>query len=214
MYNIFMDYYVFDLAPLSHRMEEALSRLSPDRREKALRLRQEGPRLRSVGAGLLLARFFPGRDVLIAPGGKPYIPGERCFNLSHSGELAVIALADGPVGADVQRLGAASDALRHRVLTREEQRWTSGQGEEGFFFLWTRKEASLKCLGTGVDREMASFDVRSDAVTLDGHAMQLHTVRYGNYMLSAAALGASAAFTPRELTLDELLSGKEARRWT
>lgn len=213
VYNEAMEYYVLKLAPLRGRMDEAMARLSAQRRARAERLRREEARRQSVGAGLLLAFFYPGRETVLLERGKPAVPGAREFSLSHNGELAVIARADVPVGADVQRLGRVSEALRRRVLTPEEQRRTAQLGEEEFFRLWTRKEAALKCLGIGLDRPPASFDVCSGRVTLDGCELGLYTVRFGEYMLSAAALGETAEFTPRELTLDELLLDREAGSW-
>ena len=63
VYNMPMEVYFLDLEPLRGRMDEALSRLDPARREKALRLRPEEKRRQSTGAGLLLGRFFPGASV-------------------------------------------------------------------------------------------------------------------------------------------------------
>ena len=195
-----MEYYLFDVNALTGREDEALARLSPGRREKAQRLRRGPSRLLSLGAGLLIARFFPGKEPLIAPGGKPYIPGGPEFSLSHSGTLAVIALADVPVGADAEKDRPVGEAVRLRALTDAER-----ADSRDFLFFWTRKEAALKCLGTGVDRAPGSLDVRADSAELDGRTIFLHTARYGSYYLSSAADGRPADFAPRELTLDQLL---------
>ena len=195
-----MEYYLFDVNALTGREDEALARLSPGRREKAQRLRRGPSRLLSLGAGLLIARFFPGKEPLIAPGGKPYIPGGPEFSLSHSGTLAVIALADVPVGADAEKDRPVGEAVRLRALTGAER-----ADSRDFLFFWTRKEAALKCLGTGVDRALDSLDVRADSAVLDGRTIFLHTARCGSYYLSSAADSRSADFAPRELTLDQLL---------
>lgn len=195
-----MEYYLFDVNALTGREDEALARLSPGRREKAQRLRRGPSRLLSIGAGLLIARFFPGKEPLIAPGGKPYIPGGPEFSLSHSGTLAVIALADVPVGADAEKDRPVGEAVRLRALTGAER-----ADSRDFLFFWTRKEAALKCLGTGVDRALDSLDVRADSAELDGRTIFLHTARFGSYYLSSAADGRPADFAPRELTLDQLL---------
>ena len=195
-----MEYYLFDVNALTGREDEALARLSPGRREKARRLRRGPSRLLSIGAGLLIARFFPGKEPLIAPGGKPYIPGGPEFSLSHSGTLAVIALADVPVGADAEKDRPVGEAVRLRALTGAER-----ADSRDFLFFWTRKEAALKCLGTGVDRALDLLDVRADSAELDGRTIFLHTARFGSYYLSSAADGRPADFAPRELTLDQLL---------
>lgn len=195
-----MEYYLFDVNALTGREDEALARLSPGRREKARRLRRGPSRLLRIGAGLLIARFFPGKEPLIAPGGKPYIPGGPEFSLSHSGTLAVIALADVPVGADAEKDRPVGEAVRLRALTGAER-----ADSRDFLFFWTRKEAALKCLGTGVDRALDSLDIRADSAELDGRTIFLHTARFGSYYLSSAADGRPADFAPRELTLDQLL---------
>ena len=195
-----MEYYLFDVNALTGREDEALARLSPGRREKARRLRRGPSRLLSLGAGLLIARFFPVKEPLIAPGGKPYIPGGPEFSLSHSGTLAVIALADVPVGADAEKDRPVGEAVRLRALTGAER-----ADSRDFLFFWTRKEAALKCLGTGVDRALDSLDIRADSAELDGRTIFLHTARFGSYYLSSAADGRPADFAPRELTLDQLL---------
>ena len=142
---------------------------------------------------------------MIAPGGKPYYPGERQFSLTHSGELAAIAVSDAPVGLDAEKIAPASEELCRRVLNERELRWLGGQGEEGFPFLWTRKEAALKCLGVGADRPLRSFCVLSAGpLALDGKVIHLHTVKHGGYILSAAG-GDDAFFTPRVIGAEELL---------
>ena len=199
-----MEVFVLDLDTLRPRMEEALSLLSPARRAKVLRLRRELPRLQSVGAGLLLRAFFGAGDPLIAPGGKPYYPGERSFSLTHSGALAAIALASEEVGLDAEKIAAPRQAILPRVLTAEELRRPDSQSGEGFAFLWTRKEAALKCLGTGANRPLSSFSVLEDSVALDGAVLQLHTAVWKEYMISAAARG-DVSFTPRPIGAEDLL---------
>ena len=200
-----MEVYVLHLDTLRPRLEEALALLSPRRREKALRRRQETPRLQSVGAGLLLRCFFGPEDPSLEPGGKPFYPGKRSFSLTHSGALAAIALGEGDVGLDAEAIAPVSEAVMRRVLDERELRWLHTQGSEGFTFLWTRKEAALKCLGTGVDRPLASvIALPAEPLVLDGRALALHSVRLNDYMLSGAC-EKDAVFTPRVLTAEELL---------
>jgi 4'-phosphopantetheinyl transferase len=105
--------------------------------------------------------------------GKPALacsgPGERLeFNLAHSGNLALLAVArDRIVGIDVERWNA--DMAHLDVAARcfsaaecDALRALSGAPErivEGFFSAWTRKEAYLKATGRGVSRGLDHFDV-------------------------------------------------------
>ncbi len=91
--------------------------------------------------------------------GKPYFPEfpDCHFNLSHSGDWAVCALSDAPVGIDLQEARASSPAARR--FTAREQDWLKGQPEGGFTALWVKKEAYLKCIGAGLTRPLDSFSV-------------------------------------------------------
>lgn len=205
LYNVPMDVYVLELTPLLPRLEEAMALLPPDRREKAAHQPPES-QLRSVGAGLLLRHFFGAAPVARTPRGKPYIEGERPFNLSHSGRLAALAIASRPVGVDVQVLGPVRENTVRRVLTEAEYAWQTARPRDGFIQLWTRKEAALKCLGVGLDRALSSFSVLPGEVpVLDGIAVSLHTVICRGAALSAASAGESAAFIPEILDVETLL---------
>jgi 4'-phosphopantetheinyl transferase len=72
-------------------------------------------------------------ELRVAEGGKPALAAPATdlrFNLSHSGELAMVAVAAGrEVGVDVQRTGSRPAA---------------------FYLAWTQREAIAKCLGSGL----------------------------------------------------------------
>ena len=92
--------------------------------------------------------------------GKPHLAGrpDLDFNLSHSGELALIAVTRGRrVGVDVERVRPRTDVLaiaRGSLSTREHQAieslGTDDARRTAFFRCWTRKEAYLKGLGVGL----------------------------------------------------------------
>jgi 4'-phosphopantetheinyl transferase len=79
------------------------------------------------------------------------------FNLSHSGDLALVAVAPNrEVGVDVEQIEPARDllALAERALAPEavaEIRATAPKEQPlAFYRAWTRHEARLKCLGLGL----------------------------------------------------------------
>jgi 4'-phosphopantetheinyl transferase len=106
------------------------------------------------------------------PQGKPYLassaPDVR-FNLSHSGELALIAAALGrEVGVDVEAADARGDLkkrldLAHRFFSPTEvdalDSLPADLQSEAFYACWTRKEAYLKARGGGLLLPLDSFDV-------------------------------------------------------
>lgn len=130
--------------------------------------RESPPRRRDVANAALrqILAFHLGKDpepIEFASGehGKPRLTGgELEFNLSHSGELALVAVsAEHPVGIDVERVKPDRDpvALAERALAPEDVRAVrdAPSGERGLVFhqRWARHEARLKCLGVGIFQE-------------------------------------------------------------
>ena len=78
-------------------------------------------------------------------GGKPFFPEYEGlqFNLSHSGEFALCALDEAPVGVDIQIVKAWRPALPRRVCSQLELDWLEAQPEfwPSFAQLWTLKES-------------------------------------------------------------------------
>jgi 4'-phosphopantetheinyl transferase len=106
--------------------------------------------------------------------GKLFLAGHErdvpCFNLSHSGALVGVALVrDRRVGIDIEaeRPLADSALLARRILgPRERARFEAlpeRAREAALLAAWTRKEAVLKALGTGIAGNLRSIDVLADA---------------------------------------------------
>jgi 4'-phosphopantetheinyl transferase len=88
------------------------------------------------------------------------------FNVSHSGDRMVIALGYGRVvGVDLERVKVQRDheAIATRFFSPEEvTRWLALDPAErtpAFYRIWTRKEAYIKAVGTGLHTPLASFCV-------------------------------------------------------
>ena len=137
-----------------------------DRRAKVGRYRFAKDRNLCLGAGLLCAHALGAvgvNDAAIAYGahGKPYVPSrpDVCFNLSHSGTVAVCAVGDTELGIDIERRHAYDRDIAKMCFTKEEQHWVRAQSNksEAFTRLWTRKESYLKMLGTGLSVDAKSF---------------------------------------------------------
>ena len=162
--------YYFDVSALTGTQYDAALAALPweERRQRVGRLVQPEARRLTLGAGALLAWALGqagATDLTLSYGenGKPRLVHhpDIHFSLSHSGTLAVCAVADRAVGVDVERPRAVSEALVRRVLTAEEQTWLAGQADPkvAFIRLWTRKESFLKLTGQGLSRRPDGFSV-------------------------------------------------------
>jgi 4'-phosphopantetheinyl transferase len=101
----------------------------------------------------ILARYTSARlEFALREKGKPYLPlsPEVRFNLSHSHEMALVAVAlDAEVGVDVEKLRPIPQfaAIADRFFPPGEEPPTD---EADFFRRWTRVEAVLKARGVGL----------------------------------------------------------------
>lgn len=149
--------------------------LSDDEQARAARFVFERDRRRYVAARsalrAILAPYLSIRPDALRfqynEHGKPAVPNTAVqFNLSHSHELALVAVTrEAEVGVDVEHLRPVDDlaALAARNFSaRENARWATvapAQQRHAFFNAWTRKEAYLKALGSGLAVPLDEFDV-------------------------------------------------------
>ncbi len=103
--------------------------------------------------------------------GKPALSGANAssglsFNLSHSSNLVVYAIARGRnLGIDVEHIrpdSAGDDIAKRHFSAREVSDLRALPPEarvDGFFRCWTRKEAYLKATGMGLQIPLNSFAV-------------------------------------------------------
>jgi len=84
--------------------------------------------------------------------GKPYVEGGPEFSISHCKEGIAIAVDTRPIGIDIEEIRAIKPELVKRTMNEAEQHaiMTAERPEVEFTKLWTKKEAYLKYLGTGI----------------------------------------------------------------
>ena len=121
--------------------------------------------LRLVLAGYLGAEAA-GLGFRTGPRGKPYLDHDGlCFNLSHSGKLALIGVANKELGVDVEKvrhLESLTPIAQRHFSAAEFAKLEELSGDErelAFYRCWTRKEAYIKALGEGLSLPLDSFEV-------------------------------------------------------
>jgi 4'-phosphopantetheinyl transferase len=161
-------------------VEGFLRLLSPEEVHRARRLMFDDKRRRFIVArGCLrsiLSHYLdlPPADIGIrsAEHGKPLLEAKHAsvtplhFNLSHSGELALVAVTGvGETGVDIEEIRPAfpvDQVARHFFSAGEVLCLGSLDPEErtaAFFRCWTRKEAFIKAHGMGLSLPLDQFDV-------------------------------------------------------
>ena len=119
----------------------------------------------------ILSRYLdrPAQSLRFGYGtyGKPHLEAPclvPVFNLSHCGTIAALAVAwKCEVGIDVEQVKSIDTGLAQRYFSAAEVRALEQLPEveqlQGFYRCWTRKEAVVKAVGSGLSLELASFDV-------------------------------------------------------
>ena len=139
-------------------------------RPAGVRLQKEQDALRQI-----LALYFGARPEQLQftqqEKGKPEMAAATnsihlTFNLSHSGELALLAVAlHLQLGVDVEciRSDFGGQEIANRFFSRQEvEKLCSlpvGLRNQAFFHCWTRKEAYIKAIGEGLSKPLEDFDV-------------------------------------------------------
>lgn len=169
------------LWPVRVRGSEALAErfsplLSSEERDRAARFRFEHLR-RAFTLTRSSLRILLGHYLNASPGGivfeygsqgKPCVgaPSRVKFNVSHSGELALLAFTlDCELGVDIEQIRPMPDMpeIADRYFCAEEaaelMALPADRRESAFFLCWTRKEAYIKAVGDGLSAPLDSFQV-------------------------------------------------------
>jgi 4'-phosphopantetheinyl transferase len=157
----------------------AIAVLSADERERARRFilprhrlqfverraalrRLLGERLGIAAARVRLSTAIDGKPSLAAPLDRSGVT----FNQSHCGDLSVYAFASRTdVGIDVEAIRVIEDAdhVASIAFSKREyetyERLPPSDKPIGFLNCWTRKEAFVKAVGSGLSHSLDGFDV-------------------------------------------------------
>ena len=161
--------------------------LPTELREKIARYRFEKDKLTSAIAGLLIRHTIGDRELTYGEYNKPYVKdcGDLFFSVSHCESCVAIAVDETEVGLDAEQIRTKDiDKLARRFFSSGEQAYIESSADKPFAFteIWTRKEAYLKCRGTGISVDLSAFDTASDELS-----KFLHTVSLGGYILSVCS---------------------------
>ncbi len=145
---------------------------------------------------------------IYGPNGKPGIKGDPLyFSISHTGNSFSFAISDQfHIGIDLEEINRNInfESIIRRFFSVKEGEYilnSGGKSRERFFLLWTRKEALLKAIGTGIIPQLANIEVHNpvnlierDSIddfkdpSISGHHY-IYSRKLQNYYLSVALPG-------------------------
>ena len=174
-----VDVWTISLPACFSSAEYFRSLLDSDEHARAERFRRPEDRslfIAAHGALRMILAAYADRDpqklgFIVGHHGKPRLdrsPGspDIRFNLSHSGDMAAIAVSLGrEIGVDIERIEPKRTdiAVAERFFSRREiealRNLPEKDRDAGFFTCWTRKEAYIKARGEGLSIPLSEFDV-------------------------------------------------------
>lgn len=131
-------------------------------------------------AGELAARWMMSYSLNVRPdklvfqrdkNGRPHLPGSTLdYNVSHSGEWAVCARAEGAVGIDIEQHQPVDWKVCRICFTPGERALLDAAADDDarsrlFFRLWTLKESYIKARGLGMQIDLQSFGMQPQGQT-------------------------------------------------
>ncbi len=167
-----------------------LGLMDPERRERVQKKARREDRVRSVAAELLVRRAVS--EILgISEGevglysdenGAPRIRQEGVFvSISHSGDYAVCAVSDRPVGIDIEEIRPMCARVAIGTFSAGEMEYLSAEENElsgetlvRFYEIWTAKEAYAKMTGNGMSLKH----------TVDTTTVPVRRVHFDGYVVS------------------------------
>lgn len=162
----------------------------PETAEKIKNLRPDDKK-RTLAGRLLLKNMIKekyGREdfsLIFNENGKPLL--DFCFfSISHSGDVAVCAVSDFSVGADIQYMGGFVKRKKYMLFTDSESGYVNQHDSENrFYTLWTMKEAYIKAIG-GKIADAAKIElVTSDFIIKKTYeSYKFKTEKKENYVLT------------------------------
>jgi 4'-phosphopantetheinyl transferase len=121
--------------------------------------------------GLKTYYNIPDVEIGVLPNKKPYLKGQKLhFNISHSQELVACAIAEYPLGIDIEYndLKISYHDFTFQMTSNEIQEIQDAEDKmNGFFTYWTRKEAVIKAHGAGMMLPLDAFEVVNDECIIE-----------------------------------------------
>lgn len=130
---------------------------------------------------------------------KPYFPLDRSlfFNVSHSGDFAIIAIGNCELGVDIEKIDyhfnyseiipIVFNDIEINAISR------SKLNRLMFYKFWTRKEAIVKAIGKGIDEDLIKIPVTDGIHNVSSSLVcNFENLKVASFKLNEDHLGALA----------------------
>ena len=118
-------------------------------------------------------------EINVGKNGKPFVKGEKPFNVSHSGEYLIVASHDKEVGVDIQKKTLFKEKLALKICNKKEVELLESSKNKNLEFtkLWTKKESYIKMLGESIVQDLTNIDTMENP-------QYYTTLEFNDYIIS------------------------------
>lgn len=155
------------------KLKDAVENASPFRLEKYNAYKNEIVKFESIAGAYLIDTYLKtlglcekDMEYELTKAGKPYFKNKKDikFNISHSDGLVYAVFSDKEIGCDIQVVRESVKEIYNRVLSDKEKEEVvsildENKQKEKFIEYWVKKEAYVKCIGTGISDDMTKIHV-------------------------------------------------------
>lgn len=192
--------YKIHLPKYKHLIKDLETFLSTKEYDRATKYYRKNDRNRFIVCRSLLkfvlARYTNSdiKDIVLEslPNNKPYLTKDpnTFFNISHSGDYAVLAVSKNPIGIDIEHinLSFSFEKTLQYIFSVDDIVFINNAENKThtFYSLWTRKEAFVKALGTGIDDDFYKVPCQKGIHLIDGFYAKSTNWQINNFEIEDA----------------------------
>lgn len=183
----YINLYIIDLSKTNMEDIASSSFISNEDKKEVEVYKIESARNQHLASRYLKNKYIG--DYYLDEKGKP-LSKDKYFNVSHSGNLIVLAVDDNnPIGVDVELIKQVEDKFIKYVTNQEEFEYIKNQ--EDFFKIWTNKESLLKAIGSGIDKRLNTVPglPLNSGRHYENKDYMSHTIKYEYYVITVTKEG-------------------------
>ena len=169
-----------------HR-KQLFESLNEAQKAKALRYKNEYDQVRSLVSSSMM-NALSKEIVLYKENGKPYFANGPYFNISHSGDYVIMAIAKNEVGVDIEENKPKDMTMLLKIFNEAEAKMIKEHAD--FYYLWCAKESLIKCIGSTVGhiKEIPALPLNG-LKTFKGQDYQCKTFIFEGHIISITLEG-------------------------
>ncbi|MBD0352628.1 MAG: 4'-phosphopantetheinyl transferase superfamily protein [Flavisolibacter sp.] len=175
-----------------------MDQLSPDMQNQILRYRKWEDRQRSLlGKALLITGLqslglhsYSLRDLKRTEFHKPYFDNTIDFNIAHSGEYVMCGISESNrIGIDVEEIKDIPilDFVNEFSKEELEDMQKAENPLHSFYTYWTKKEAFLKAIGSGLNTPLNKVAIKDNIITWENKKWYLFEIKLNSNHVSHVA---------------------------